>query len=35
MLTDRSDNFGETWNFLDRRVEELLEVSKAIHNVNN
>lgn len=33
MLTDKSENFVETWKFLDRRIRDILEYGKHINLV--
>ncbi|OQS07130.1 ubiquinone biosynthesis protein COQ9 [Thraustotheca clavata] len=35
MLTDTSENFEETWKFLDRRVEEAIALGDLPHNVGD
>ncbi len=35
MLTDKSDNFYETWKFLDRRFEDKKWVEGNLHLVYN
>lgn len=35
MLTDKSENFSETWKFLDRRIGDVLTVGSAVGNVKN
>jgi ubiquinone biosynthesis protein COQ9 len=35
LLDDSSEDFIETWNFLDRRVEEVLEIPKFKKNIDN
>lgn len=34
MLTDRSENYIETWRFLDRRIRDILEYGKYINIVS-
>ncbi len=33
MLTDKSENFEETWNFLDRRLEDIKTLGSTINYV--
>jgi len=35
MLTDKSDDFSATWAFLDRRVQEILDMGQNINTVRN
>jgi len=35
MLTDKSENFVETWKFLDRRIKDILEYGKYINIARN
>jgi len=35
MLTDKSENYIETWRFLDRRIRDILEYGKYINIVRN
>lgn len=34
MLTDKSENYIETWRFLDRRIRDILEYGKYINTVH-
>lgn len=33
MLTDRSPNYVETWDFLERRISDILKYGKYINTV--
>eukprot|EP01125_Pyxidicula_operculata_P003266 TRINITY_DN1385_c0_g2_i2.p2 TRINITY_DN1385_c0_g2~~TRINITY_DN1385_c0_g2_i2.p2 ORF type:complete len:129 (-),score=32.45 TRINITY_DN1385_c0_g2_i2:51-437(-) len=35
MLTDSSENFRETWEFLERRIDSMVSVNKIQQNVEN
>ena len=35
MVQDKSEDFQETWEFLDRRVQDLSKVGKAMRNVSS
>lgn len=35
MLTDKSKNFVETWGFLDRRIEDVMQIGSGVHNLKN
>ena len=34
MVQDRSEDYQDTWDFLDRRVEDLGKAGKALRNVS-
>ena len=33
MLTDQSQNKAESWNFLERRIDDILQVGKGVNDI--